>query len=201
MILQRARPFTVSFIDGMTKRQIDKYFNEFYAGILKTAKDIVRRKRLNYEAEAIVTDAYLELLEKRSKLKKKNDVERFAKQFIRLETGLPNSKTNRREKANSKHVELEDLENVIGVESWADFNRKVEKHRKETALNVVVELYEEKEGNALNFEILELIREGNETCRSLAEALGVSKDTAYRLRKEMKKDFKAFASLNGLSNI
>lgn len=176
----------------MTKTQIDKTFTNYYPVLLKVARDMVGRRVVNYTAESLLTDAYLELLDKSEKLKEESDVERFVKHFIKYEVTLSNSKTNRTNRVKGVDVDFSDIERIVGVEDWKDYEEKVVDYTVETEAGVVADMYLVKEQNVINGHVFSLYVEGKGTCRELAKELSISKDSAARLLSKMKEDVKEF---------
>lgn len=176
----------------MTRKEIDKNFILYYEELLKVARDMVGRKRVNYKPEAVLTDAYLELIDKSDKLKKSEDVERFVKQFIKLEVNLTNSKTNRTNRVKGVDIEPVDAERIMGVEDWKDYDEKVVDYTLGTEAGVVAELYKARKENAIHGHVFELYLDGVSTCRELAKKLSISKDSAARQLARMKEDVKEF---------
>ena len=175
----------------MTKTTVDKIFTLKYNELFAFTETAIKQRRKNFNSENVIAELYLKLVKKKETFKNENEILQFSRGFIRNEVNLFNSTTNKNERTNVELFGFEKVENFIGAESWQDFKIKIHDHEQEVTMEVIIDLYKKKEDNKINQRLLEMYMNG-QTCREVAEILGISKDAANREILKMKKDILIF---------
>jgi hypothetical protein len=208
----------------INKKQLDAKFNELYFELISITKKMILKYNNKNEAENIISETYIYLLENLEKIEKIENIKIFALKFIKGSIVWKNSKLNIKGESGKgckngtikKIISFQELESVDsdknkGIENFLNsvlingFNRDLEEleskiieNKKEINLRVLKEHYRHIQKDPVMKTIFKYyVDEKQNTVRKIAETFNISKRMANISINNLLDDMKNFAELNG----